>query len=96
MEESVTYQAIVEKGLHKGLQEGVQKGRAEEARRMVLLVGEERFQRPADRTVRSRLEEIDDIAQLEELIRRTLHVGSWDELLPGRRPSPSSRRRKKS
>jgi predicted transposase YdaD len=84
MEESVTYQAIIEKGALR------------EARKLLLVVGEERFQGPPEATVRARLEQIDDLQQLEKLTRRIMRIDSWDELLPPRRPAPSSRRRKKT
>jgi hypothetical protein len=88
MEESVTYQAIIEKGLVQGT--------LTEARKMLLLVGEERFQSPPNAAIRSRLEQIDNVQRLEELARRVLHVESWEELLSTERASPSSRRRKKT
>ena len=77
MQESSTYRAIV------------RQGRAEEARRFVLLMGEKKFG-AADDSVPAALEAIMDIEQLEELGVRLLSAESWRELLPTRRP----RRRK--
>jgi predicted transposase YdaD len=77
MKESVTYQAIMAKGIAQGL--------AEEARRILLVQGEDRFGAP-DAATRAALEAITDVAQLEQLARRLLHVSSWPELLPPSRP----------
>lgn len=72
MRESVTYQAILE--------EGRVEGRAEEARRLILLLGERRFGPPGSRT-RAALEAMADPERLEALGRRLLDVATWDELL---------------
>jgi hypothetical protein len=76
MEESVTYQAIV------------RKGRAEEARHMLLLQGETKFGPPDART-RGAIEAINDLPRLEELGVRLLSTDSWQELLA----QPRQRRR---
>ena len=68
MEESVTYQGIIEKG------------EAKEARRLVLLLGERRFG-PAPAEVRAALEAIDGLERLEQLIVQVENVSSWQELL---------------
>jgi hypothetical protein len=49
MKESVTYQAVVEEGRQEGLREGLREGKLEEARRFLLLVGEERLGPPMRR-----------------------------------------------
>ena len=69
MEESVTYQAIVDEG------------RFEEAREAIRLLGEEKFNAPLPAHVRTALENIPDLQQLHGLVKRIFHVGSWDELL---------------
>jgi hypothetical protein len=83
MEESTTYQAIV------------RRGRAEEARRLLLLMGETKFGAPDD-NVRAALDSITDVAQLEEVGVRLMSVDSWQELLPTQTPQrrPSRRRRR--
>jgi predicted transposase YdaD len=68
MKESTTYQAILDEG------------RAEEARRLLLMLGEEKFG-PADATSQATLESISEVGLLEELIKKMLQVGSWQELL---------------
>src|SRR5206468_862654 len=80
MEESVTYQGIIEKGMEKGMEKGEAKGKCAEARRLVLLLGERHFgQAPAE--VRITLERIDDLDRLEQLALRVDTVSSWQELL---------------
>jgi predicted transposase YdaD len=73
MEESATYQAIVRRGREEG--------RAEGARRLLLLQGEAKFG-PPDAAARAALESIDDLARLEELGVRLMSAGSWQEVLP--------------
>ncbi len=76
MRESATYQAILDEGRNEGRDEG----RTEEARRLLLLIGGERFGPPDDR-IRAALESINAVERLEQLIQRLLHVSNWDELL---------------
>jgi hypothetical protein len=71
MEESSTYRAIV------------RRGRVEEARHMLLLQGETKFG-PPDAAARAALENITEVAELEELGLRLLAVESWQELLARR------------
>jgi predicted transposase YdaD len=89
MEESVTYQAIV----RKGLQQGLQQGRVEEARKMVLLMGEARFGPPTPRTL-AVIEAIDELTKLEQLPVRLVQASSWEELLDLPASASRSRRRK--
>jgi hypothetical protein len=72
MKESTTYQAI--------LDEGRGEGRIEGEKRMLLLVGSDRFGTP-DARVRAALDAIDSVEQLEQLSQRLLKVESWEELL---------------
>lgn len=71
-EHSVTYQAIIERG--------VKKGRVEEARTAVLVVGRKRFGEPNEAT-RARLNAISDADSLERLLERAVTASGWDELL---------------
>jgi hypothetical protein len=68
MEESVTYQAIV------------RSGRADEARRLLLMMGETKFG-PPDADARATIEGITDVTELEELGVRLMTADSWQELL---------------
>jgi predicted transposase YdaD len=68
MEESVTYQAIIERG------------RVSEARRLILAAGRKKFGRP-DRATQAAIEGIADLDRLEALLERVFDVNSWQELL---------------
>src|SRR5437879_4328397 len=72
MEESVTYQAIVQKGR--------QEGAVQELHRVLLLQGKKRFG-PADAQLTAALKAITDLARLEQLCVRLLKAKSWQELL---------------
>jgi predicted transposase YdaD len=80
MKESVTYQAILAEGRNECLAEGRSKGRAEEARRILKQLATEDFGLP-NPVLESRIDAIDDLARLEELIRRLRKVSGWEELL---------------
>ena len=75
MEDSVTYQAILEEGEAKG----EAKGRANEARALLLLLGTKRFGAPAHE-IRARINTISDVNQLESLVARILDASSWESL----------------
>lgn len=80
LEESVTYQAAVARGVAKGREIGREIGRVEERRKTVLHIGRRRFGEPTPSVV-SHLEQIADPARLEELIDRALGASGWQELL---------------
>jgi len=92
MEESTTYQAILEKGRQKGYQMGLEEGRQEErpaeARRLLFRFGARRFGTGPSPEQQAVLEAITDPEKLEELALRTDHVGSWAELLASSAPPP--------
>jgi predicted transposase YdaD len=89
MKESVTYQAILEEGEARG----EAKGKAEEARRMLLLFGRDRLgEPPAD--VTAALDAVADVGRLEALALRLKHVASWQELLGLPAPRRRAGRRK--
>jgi predicted transposase YdaD len=79
MRDSLTYQAIVEEGVERGRTEG----RVEEARELLLQLGEERFGSPP-RRIRAMLAAIEDHDRLHALALSVIRVGSWDELLASR------------
>lgn len=68
MKESVTYQAIVEKGEIKGRKENL------------LIIGNKRFGSPEKRIAEA-IEMIEDHPRLNRMIERSLDVSSWDELI---------------
>jgi hypothetical protein len=76
MKDSVTYQAILEEGEAMG----VAKGAINEARKLLLLMGANRFG-PPDRPTQATLKKLKDVQRLEKLGVRLLSVGSWQELL---------------
>lgn len=79
MEESVTYQAILEKG------------ELRYARRNLMRQGRERFgSLPA--AAKATIEAIDEVDKLDKLSLRLLHVDSWQDLL--HLPEPRPRRQK--
>ncbi len=80
IEESSVYQGIFAKGVAKGRAEGEAKGRAEEALEALLHVGSKRLGQPDER-VQRRLNAIDDLSRLNNLLGRILGVSSWDKLL---------------
>jgi predicted transposase YdaD len=86
MKELVTYQAILAereaKGEARGEVKGEVKGRVHEACHPILRIGTKRFSKPPV-AVRQALEQIGDVARLEQLSDRLLDISGWDELLPG-------------
>ena len=76
MEDSVTYQAILEKGVVKGEQQG----KVREARSIALKLGRRRFG-PPPTEIQAAFDRITDLARLETLSERVLDVSSWEEVL---------------
>ncbi len=80
MEDSVTYQAILEKGVQKGIREGKREGLVDGERRVLLRMGTKKFGPPTAST-KARLEAITDLKTLEALGERLLDVLDWKTLL---------------
>jgi predicted transposase YdaD len=80
MRESVTYQKILSEGRAEGIAQGRAEGRAEEARTLLLRLGERRLGSPSEQ-VRARVEAVESRQTLEDLSLRLLEVETWDELL---------------
>ncbi len=91
MRESVTYQAI----LKEGMAEGKAKGKAEEARRVLLLLGREQFGEPSAKIV-ALLDAVTDLSRLEAMGLRLLHVKTWEDLLGVNGTTRHPRGRKKA
>jgi hypothetical protein len=72
MEESVTYQAII----HKGLQQG----ELQQIKKTVLRQWRKRFGEPSASAVTA-LETISDLERLERMSEHLLDVATWDDLL---------------
>ncbi len=80
MKESSTYQYTLEEGRVEGREQGREQGRVEEARRILLLLGGNRFGEP-DVDILNELASIATVEKLELLTLRLFEVESWSELL---------------
>jgi predicted transposase YdaD len=80
--ESATYQAAVREGIALGEARGRTAGQVEEARRLLVALGTERFGRP-DQRVQAWLTAPRELGQLEAVLRRLVQVTSWSELIEG-------------
>jgi len=88
LEDSTTYQWIIEQGFAKGEAagflkgeaEGKAEGKAEEARALLLRLGRKKFGEPTS-SQRESLMSVLDLDHLERVALRLLDTGSWDELL---------------
>jgi hypothetical protein len=86
MQESTTYQAILNEGRNEGLvegrNEGLIKGRVTEAQRLLLMLGETRFGEP-DVATRGAIEATLDLERLERLTKRVvdMNVQDWNGLV---------------
>jgi predicted transposase YdaD len=89
MKESSTYQAI----LAEGRREGREEGNVEEAKKVLRFQGEGAFGTPDEETA-ALLEQLNDLARLEELLHRVRTAQSWQELLGLPAPKPASKRRR--
>jgi len=85
MEESVTYQAILKKGEARG--------KAEEAMRMLMLLGRRKLGEPSPEAMAA-LDGVTDIHRLEELALQLEYATSWPRLLGLAAPQGRSRKRK--
>ncbi len=91
MRESVTYQAILEEGRKEGIAEGA----VADARKFLLLLGQNQFGVPSE-AVRAAVEAIVDVNRLHDLGLRVSKAESWQDLLqgPGSPPRPRRGRRR--
>lgn len=80
MQESVTYQAIIEEGMAKGMAQGIARGELRHAQKILLRQGEERFGRPSA-AVKAAIEKTTNLKKLDQLSLRLLKVRSWSQLL---------------
>jgi predicted transposase YdaD len=79
MEESTTYQEILQRGVARGLEQGS----TAEAVKALLLQGRKKFKVPATPAHEATLNGIKDLPRLEALLERILDASTWDELLAG-------------
>lgn len=87
MKESSTYQLILEEGRTEGRNEGA----LAEAKKVSRLLGEEAFG-PPDARITAHIERLNDLTRLEDLLKRMVTAGSWQELFA--QPAPGPRKRK--
>ena len=80
MRDSTTYQAILDEGRAEGLIKGEAKGRADEARTLLLRLGRKHLGEPGE-TVKAAVQSITDLPRLELLAERLTEVKSWQDLL---------------
>jgi predicted transposase YdaD len=88
LEDSTTYQWILQKGLTQGVAQGraegvaqgVAQGATQEARRLLLIQGRKRFGAISAMT-EATLNAIDDAARLERMAERIFDASGWDDLL---------------
>jgi predicted transposase YdaD len=95
MKESSTYQAILEEGRAEGMAQGRAQGAVAEAKRLLRLLGDAALGAPDTRTA-AVIERINDLGQLEELLKRFRTARNWQELLGQPAPVPRGRRRRQS
>jgi predicted transposase YdaD len=90
MEESTTYQAIIEKGIEKG----IERGRSLEALAVLLRHGTKQFGRPSSE-IKARLEAMSNVQQLENLMDRILDGSAtdWENLLKASRNAPKRKQK---
>jgi predicted transposase YdaD len=80
MRDSTTYQMILDEGRAEGLTMGEAKGRAEEARKLLLRLGRKHLGEPGA-TVEAAVQALTNLERLELLAERLTEVKSWQDLL---------------
>src|SRR5579883_468522 len=80
LEDSTTYQLILNKGIKQGEAWGEARGRLAEALALVLRLGAKRFG-PAPAAIETALRAITDPDHLERIAERILDANGWDDLL---------------
>ena len=83
MEESSVYQAILRRGQALGREEGRVEGRADQARAIILRLGQRRFGRPT-KTAQAALAGIADVDRLDRIADRLDDAASWADLIATR------------
>jgi hypothetical protein len=95
MKDSSTSHAILEEGRDEGRAEGRAEGAVAEAKKVLRLQGDDAFG-PPDTQTAAAIEQLSDLAQLEELLRRVRVASGWQELLGQPRPGRRGGRRRPS
>lgn len=80
LEESTTYQLILERGVAQGIAQGVAQGVAQGEQAAVVRIGTKRFGPPSTET-EAAIRAITDTERLGRLIDRAVDAAGWDDLL---------------
>ncbi len=80
MEESTTYQLIIERGIEKGIEQGESLGRLKGARDMLLSLGRERLGAPSKK-VQQTLAKVNDLERLQRMIGKLFDAESWQDVV---------------
>jgi predicted transposase YdaD len=80
MQESTTYQAILEEGRAQGQTQGQTQGQMLALQKTLLRLGRQRFGAPSD-AAQAAINAITDVARLERLTEHLLLAVTWQELL---------------
>ncbi len=80
LEDSVTYQYILKKGLNQGIYQGVSQGKLREAEDTIRRLGGKRFG-PPSADAETRLTSVADYERLRRITDRILDAADWDDLL---------------
>src|SRR4029079_9002590 len=93
MKESSTYHSILEEGRTEGRAEGRTEGAVAEARKLLRRSGDRLFGAPDARSAEA-IEQMDNLARLEEFFDPLSSAASWQELLGQPKPSRRGGRRR--
>ncbi|MDB5388972.1 MAG: hypothetical protein JWM11_4618 [Planctomycetaceae bacterium] len=80
MQESSTYQMLLEEGLEKGLKTGLERGFINGKRDALIKLGQQKWGNPL-KSIQKALDAIEDPVQLDLLLTEIAHAGTWGELL---------------
>ena len=84
MEESTTYQLIIEKGIERGIEKGLAQGeslgRVKGAREMLLSLGGDRLGAPSKK-IQQTLAKVTDVERLQRMIGKLFDAESWPDVL---------------
>jgi len=81
MKTSPIFDEIRAESLEQGREEGREQGRTEEARAILIRLGQRKFGKAPTKRQQRAVGAITDLAQLESLAERLVHADSWAELL---------------
>ena len=94
MKESVTYQAILREGRGEGIAEGKAEGSLQEAKAMLVRLGQKKLGEP-DAASQASIEAMDNVQQIELLAESLFDVATWQQLLNLASPRRSRKKGKR-